>query len=112
MSFEAKNFGTLEILNELGILKVKDMRIGDSGRRSISGGEKSSEFKSRKDVSTVSRTLVSWRSTASSTLCNCWTTMRHSSRSSDTLGRISGELFICYMAARRTRLPTSIKLIS
>ncbi|KAK0469534.1 uncharacterized protein EV420DRAFT_1495091 [Desarmillaria tabescens] len=40
MSFEAKKFRTLETLNELGILKIKDMRIGDSGRRSISGGEK------------------------------------------------------------------------
>ncbi|PPQ74040.1 hypothetical protein CVT24_012342 [Panaeolus cyanescens] len=40
MSFEAKKFRTLETMNELGILGIKDMRIGDSGRRSISGGEK------------------------------------------------------------------------
>lgn len=40
MSFEAKKFRTLETLNELGILAIKDSRIGDSGRRSISGGEK------------------------------------------------------------------------
>jgi ABC-type multidrug transport system ATPase subunit len=40
MSNEAKKFRTLETMNELGILGIKDMRIGDSGRRSISGGEK------------------------------------------------------------------------
>ena len=40
MSYEAKKFRTLETMNELGILGIKDMRIGDSGRRSISGGEK------------------------------------------------------------------------
>ena len=55
MSIEAKKFRTLETMNELGILGIKDMRIGDSsrsfdcvfaqshaptGRRSISGGEK------------------------------------------------------------------------
>ncbi|TFK36706.1 hypothetical protein BDQ12DRAFT_609378 [Crucibulum laeve] len=40
MSFEAKKFRTLETMNELGILGIKDSRIGDSGRRSISGGEK------------------------------------------------------------------------
>ncbi|THG96392.1 hypothetical protein EW026_g5435 [Hermanssonia centrifuga] len=40
MSFEAKKFRTLETLHELGILGIKDARIGDSGRRSISGGEK------------------------------------------------------------------------
>ncbi|KAF9021922.1 hypothetical protein BDZ89DRAFT_1071060 [Hymenopellis radicata] len=40
MSFEAKKFRTLETMNELGILRIKDMRIGESGRRSISGGEK------------------------------------------------------------------------
>ncbi|KAF8150148.1 hypothetical protein B0H34DRAFT_176981 [Crassisporium funariophilum] len=39
MSIEAKKFRTLETMNELGILGIKDMRIGDS-RRSISGGEK------------------------------------------------------------------------
>jgi ABC-type multidrug transport system ATPase subunit len=40
MSYEAKKFRTLETMNELGILGIKDMRVGDSGRRSISGGEK------------------------------------------------------------------------
>ncbi|KAF5375765.1 hypothetical protein D9757_009009 [Collybiopsis confluens] len=40
MSEEAKKFRTLETLNELGILGIKDMRIGSSGHRSISGGEK------------------------------------------------------------------------
>ncbi|KAJ7157630.1 hypothetical protein C8R43DRAFT_997189 [Mycena crocata] len=40
MSFEAKKFRTLETMNELGILGIKDSRIGASGQRSISGGEK------------------------------------------------------------------------
>ncbi|KZV62382.1 hypothetical protein PENSPDRAFT_591484 [Peniophora sp. CONT] len=40
MSLEAKKFRTLETMNELGILHIKDSRIGDSGNRSISGGEK------------------------------------------------------------------------
>ncbi|KXN86065.1 putative ATP-dependent permease [Leucoagaricus sp. SymC.cos] len=40
MSFEAKKFRTLETMNELGILGIKDSRIGDTGARSISGGEK------------------------------------------------------------------------
>ena len=62
MSIEAKKFRTLETMQELGILNIKDMRIGDSGvfsililtnnvlflfifaffvgHRSISGGEK------------------------------------------------------------------------
>lgn len=40
MSLEAKKYRTLETMNELGILGIKDSRIGDSGRRSISGGEK------------------------------------------------------------------------
>ncbi|KAH9831656.1 uncharacterized protein C8Q71DRAFT_781859 [Rhodofomes roseus] len=40
MSLEAKKFRTLETMHELGILAIKDSRIGDSGRRSISGGEK------------------------------------------------------------------------
>lgn len=31
MSIEAKKFRTLETMNELGILGIKDMRIGDSG---------------------------------------------------------------------------------
>lgn len=32
MSFEAKKFRTLETMNELGILSIKDSRIGDTGR--------------------------------------------------------------------------------
>ncbi|KAJ7471369.1 hypothetical protein B0H11DRAFT_2283088 [Mycena galericulata] len=40
MSLEAKKFRTLETMNELGILGIKDSRIGASGQRSISGGEK------------------------------------------------------------------------
>ncbi|KAF8577787.1 hypothetical protein K439DRAFT_1655013 [Ramaria rubella] len=40
MSLEAKKFRTLETMQELGIIGIKDSRIGDSGRRSISGGEK------------------------------------------------------------------------
>ncbi|KAF5349768.1 hypothetical protein D9758_010179 [Tetrapyrgos nigripes] len=40
MSFAAKRYRTLETMNELGILRIKDMRIGESGNRSISGGEK------------------------------------------------------------------------
>lgn len=40
MSVEAKKFRTLETMNELGILGIKDSRIGESGKRSISGGEK------------------------------------------------------------------------
>lgn len=40
MSLEAKKFRTLETMQELGILAIKDSRIGESGRRSISGGEK------------------------------------------------------------------------
>ncbi|KAH7097388.1 hypothetical protein BKA62DRAFT_716527 [Auriculariales sp. MPI-PUGE-AT-0066] len=42
MSVEAKRFRTLETLNELGILAIRDSRIGDSagGHRGISGGEK------------------------------------------------------------------------
>jgi ABC-type multidrug transport system ATPase subunit len=40
MSLEAKKFRTLETMNELGILSIKDSRIGASGKRSISGGEK------------------------------------------------------------------------
>ena len=31
MSFEAKRFRTLETMNELGILRIKDMRIGETG---------------------------------------------------------------------------------
>lgn len=40
MGYEAKKFRTLETMNELGILHIKDSRIGESGKRSISGGEK------------------------------------------------------------------------
>lgn len=40
MSHEAKVFRTLETMQELGILGIKDSRIGESGKRSISGGEK------------------------------------------------------------------------
>ncbi|TFK93640.1 hypothetical protein K466DRAFT_537493 [Polyporus arcularius HHB13444] len=40
MSLAAKKYRTLETMNELGILGIKDSRIGDTGRRSISGGEK------------------------------------------------------------------------
>ncbi|KAF8922765.1 hypothetical protein BGZ58_003813, partial [Dissophora ornata] len=40
MSFEAKRFRVLETMSELGILSIKDMKIGASGQRSISGGEK------------------------------------------------------------------------
>lgn len=32
MSFEAKKFRTLETMNELGILSIKDSRIGDTGK--------------------------------------------------------------------------------
>jgi ABC-type multidrug transport system ATPase subunit len=40
MSRQAKVFRTLETMNELGILGIRDSRIGESGKRSISGGEK------------------------------------------------------------------------
>ncbi|KAK7027255.1 FAD-dependent urate hydroxylase [Paramarasmius palmivorus] len=40
MSFAAKKYRTLETLNELGLLRIKDARIGTTGNRSISGGEK------------------------------------------------------------------------
>lgn len=40
MSFEAKRLRTLETMHELGILGIRDSRIGESGKRSISGGEK------------------------------------------------------------------------
>ncbi|KAF9384519.1 hypothetical protein BGX21_001280, partial [Mortierella sp. AD011] len=40
MSYEAKRFRVMETMSELGILGIKDMRIGASGQRSISGGEK------------------------------------------------------------------------
>ncbi|KAK0538875.1 FAD-dependent urate hydroxylase [Tilletia horrida] len=42
MSFAAKQFRVLETMDELGLLHVRDSRIGDSaaGKRGISGGEK------------------------------------------------------------------------
>lgn len=40
MSLEAKKFRVLDTMNELGILSIKDARIGEQGHRSISGGEK------------------------------------------------------------------------
>lgn len=40
LPLESKKLRTLEALNELGILGIKDSRIGESGKRSISGGEK------------------------------------------------------------------------
>ncbi|KZV98174.1 hypothetical protein EXIGLDRAFT_329136 [Exidia glandulosa HHB12029] len=40
MSVEAKRARTLQTLHELGILHIRDARIGESGRRGISGGEK------------------------------------------------------------------------
>ncbi|GAA5967082.1 hypothetical protein JCM11641_000435 [Rhodosporidiobolus odoratus] len=40
MSFEDKRMRTLETMHELGILSIRDSRIGESGHRSISGGEK------------------------------------------------------------------------
>lgn len=40
MSRQAKVFRTLETMQELGILGIRDSRIGESGKRSISGGEK------------------------------------------------------------------------
>lgn len=40
MSFEDKKMRTLETMHELGILAIRDSRIGESGQRSISGGEK------------------------------------------------------------------------
>ncbi|KAK4051863.1 FAD-dependent urate hydroxylase [Microbotryomycetes sp. JL201] len=40
MSYEDKKMRTLETMHELGILGIRDSRIGESGQRSISGGEK------------------------------------------------------------------------
>lgn len=40
MSFEAKKYRVMETMHELGILAIKDSRIGQPGFRSISGGEK------------------------------------------------------------------------
>ncbi|GAA5829442.1 hypothetical protein JCM11251_005053 [Rhodosporidiobolus azoricus] len=40
MSFADKRMRTLETMHELGILGIRDSRVGESGQRSISGGEK------------------------------------------------------------------------
>ncbi|KAM0754863.1 hypothetical protein T439DRAFT_309694 [Meredithblackwellia eburnea MCA 4105] len=40
MSFADKKMRVLETMHELGILGIRDSRIGESGQRSISGGEK------------------------------------------------------------------------
>ncbi|KAJ7253437.1 hypothetical protein C8J57DRAFT_1348076 [Mycena rebaudengoi] len=40
MSYAAKEMRTVETMSELGILGIRDSRVGESGRRSISGGEK------------------------------------------------------------------------
>lgn len=40
MSVQAKKYRVLETLEELGILGIKDTRIGSEGERGISGGEK------------------------------------------------------------------------
>lgn len=40
MPFEAKRLRTLETMHELGILGIRDSRVGESGARGISGGEK------------------------------------------------------------------------
>ncbi|KAJ8295972.1 ABC transporter G family member [Rhodotorula toruloides] len=40
MSFEDKRLRTLETMHELGILGIRDSRVGESGARGISGGEK------------------------------------------------------------------------
>ncbi|CAG8472928.1 5641_t:CDS:10 [Diversispora eburnea] len=40
MSFIAKRLRVIDTMRELGILGIKDSRIGDAGARSISGGEK------------------------------------------------------------------------
>ncbi|KAF9438938.1 hypothetical protein BGZ76_002937 [Entomortierella beljakovae] len=40
MSIDAKRYRVMETMSELGILGIKDMRIGATGQRSISGGEK------------------------------------------------------------------------
>jgi ABC-type multidrug transport system ATPase subunit len=40
MSVQAKKYRVLETLEELGILGIKDTRIGNEGERGISGGEK------------------------------------------------------------------------
>jgi hypothetical protein len=38
MSLEAKKYRTLETMNELGILGIKDSRIGNSGTLGICSG--------------------------------------------------------------------------
>lgn len=40
MSFDDKKIRVLETMQELGIFGIRDSRIGESGERSISGGEK------------------------------------------------------------------------
>ena len=40
MSFEDKKLRVLETMHELGILGIRDSRVGESGKRAISGGEK------------------------------------------------------------------------
>ncbi|GJN87353.1 hypothetical protein Rhopal_000302-T1 [Rhodotorula paludigena] len=40
LSFEDKRMRTLETMHELGILGIRDSRVGESGARGISGGEK------------------------------------------------------------------------
>ena len=40
MSYEAKRLRTLETMQELGLLGIRDSRIGEAGRRALSGGEK------------------------------------------------------------------------
>lgn len=40
MELSEKKFRVLETMHELGILGIRDSRIGESGERSISGGEK------------------------------------------------------------------------
>lgn len=40
MSFADKRMRTLETMHELGILGIRDSRVGESGARGISGGEK------------------------------------------------------------------------
>ncbi|CAG8460707.1 452_t:CDS:10 [Dentiscutata erythropus] len=40
MSIEAKKFRVVETMKELGIIEIRDSMIGDTGTRSISGGEK------------------------------------------------------------------------
>jgi ABC-type phosphate/phosphonate transport system ATPase subunit len=55
MSLEAKEFRTLETMNELGILGIKDSRIGDSGELS------STKCARRHDPSSPCRTEIHFR---------------------------------------------------